>query len=216
MKTKITIPGSIKNYTKTASYAALAFRTNVMSDTIKALSESGAEVKTSDSKRITATIGKLSNKGIIDLKPFFMNSPKAHQKKNGGWYLVIPINMSSRNIQKTSGRKTYDAIRQAFSDLGPNQTGTLSFNGLLSRVDSSLTLPSLVSPKPFGSLTATKSASGTRTSYIAFRTVSDKSAPQSWVINKKNVNQNDSSATLQREVGTLIRQRIRKAQENDT
>lgn len=214
MKVKVNLPESVKNYSKTVDYINQAFRTGIMKDTATTLSKAGADVKV-QSNRISATIGKLSDRGVIDLKPFFRNSSKVKHKKDGGWYMIIPIGISSRNLQQVGGRKTYDKIRDVFSSLGPNETATANFEGLFSRSYSSLskmTLPSLIPASPTGNLTATKSQSGTRTSYVAFRTVSDKSAPQSWVINRKNINQSNSSLTLQREVGVLIRQRIKQGE----
>lgn len=213
MKNNVEIPESLKNYTKTALYLREAYRSGILSDTAKALTASGAQVKI-DSKRLTATIGTLANRGVIDLKPLFRNSPKAKQKKNGGWYLIIPMSISSRDLQKTSGRKTYDAIREAFSSLGPNEEATLNFDGLFSRSYPPDTLSPLVPSAPSGNLTAVKSDSGKRTSYIAYRTVSDKSSPQSWVINRKNVNDNNTSQRLEHEVGVLIRKRMREYRSN--
>lgn len=215
MKVKVNLPDSIKNYTKTTKYITNAFTTGIINDSANALSKAGATVHISNSNRMTATIGKLSNRGVVDLKPLFMNSTKAKRKKNGGWYLVIPISLSSRKLISSSGRKTYDNIRKSFSELSPSSTATLNVEGLFSRDYSSLqnmTLPSLVPPAPSGNITATKSATGKRTTYVAFRTVSDKSSPQSWVINRKNVSQNNSSMTLQKDVASLIRQRIRQSE----
>lgn len=212
MKVNVKIPKSIQNYTQTADYLTQAFRTGIIKDTAQGLSQAGGDVRI-QSGRITATIGKLSDRGVIDLKPFFRNSSKVKRKKNGGWYMVIPIGISSRNLQATSGRKTYDKIREVFSSLGPNETATANFEDLFSHSSTMLqtmTLPSLIPASPTGNLTATKSQSGTRTSYVAYRTVSDRSAPQSWVINRKNINEANSSLTLQHEVGVLIRQRIKQ------
>ena len=111
MKVNVKIPKSIQNYTQTADYLTQAFRTGIIKDTAQGLSQAGGDVRI-QSGRITATIGKLSDRGVIDLKPFFRNSSKVKRKKNGGWYMVIPIGISSRNLQATSGRKTYDKIRE--------------------------------------------------------------------------------------------------------
>lgn len=214
MKIKVTLPENLEHYAKTADYIANAYKTGVMNSSAKALSRSGADVRIT-SGRMEATIGKLTNRGVIDLKPMFMHSSKAKRKKNGGWYLVIPISISSRNLVKTSGRRTYDEIRSAFSDLVPDTSATVNISSLFDRQYSNLqnlTLPSLVPAKPTGNITATKNSTGTRNSYVAFRTVSDKSAPQSWVINRKNVTANNSSKRLQSDVASLIRQRIRQSE----
>ena len=215
MSANIKIPDSLENYARTADYLSKAYTSNVMYETAQTLSRAGAEVHI-NSGRMDATIGKLTNRGVIDLKPFFMHSAKVKKKKNGGWYLVVPISIKTRNLITTSGRKTYDDIRSAFSDLTPGTSSTVNVESLFSKSYSSLqglTLPSLVPARPTGNITATKNSSGTRNSYVAYRTVSDKSSPQSWVINRKNVNMSNSSNRLQSDVASLIRQRIRQSGE---
>lgn len=207
LKVKAVLPDALKNATKTSYYIKQAFLAKAMKDTATTLSKSGATV-TITSKRMEATIGKLANRGVVDLKPFFMRSSKVKRKKNGGWYLVIPMNISSRSIIRTSGRATYDRIVKQFSSLSPGEQSTLNVEGMLQRVQHT-TLPSLVPPAPYSNITAKKHSNG-RNTYTMFRTVSDKSAPTSWVLNRNNVNQNNTSQTLEHEVGVLIRKRIQQ------
>lgn len=213
MKVKVNIPSNIKNYAKTSDYISKAFLGSVIKDSGKALSNAGANVSISGTKRMDATIGKLTNRGVIDLKPFFMRSPHAKKKKDGGWYMVIPISVKSKKIVSSSGNKVYQDIKRGFQSLGNEESSTLSFDGLFKKDYDSLadlTLPSLIPASPSGNITATKSSKGNRNSYVAFRTVSDKSSPQSWVIGRKNVNTSNSSQTLQSDVVNLIRNRIRQ------
>lgn len=205
---KVNIPESIKNSAKTTYYLKQAFLAKEINSTAKTLSKSGANVKV-NSGRMEATIGKLTNRGVIDMKPFFMRSSKVKRKKNGGWYLVIPIKMSSRNIIKTSGRAVYDRVVKSFSDLEPGNMSTLDIKGLLNKQTSVNTISSLQPGKPTENITATKGSSG-RNSYVAFRTVSDKSSPTSWVLGRENVNNYNTSKSLEHEVGVLIRKRIRQ------
>lgn len=214
MKVKITIPDDLKHYAKTSDYVSKAFLGSIISDSSKALAHAGATVSISGNKRMDATIGKLTNRGVIDLKPFFMRSPHAKHKKDGGWYMVIPISVKVKNLVSSSGSKTYEDIRKAFANLGPGESATMSFENLFQKGYnnlSNLTLPSLVPPsRPYTSITATKNRTGSRNAYTAFRTVSDKSSPQSWVIGRKNVNIDNTSSTLQNEVINLIHNRIRQ------
>lgn len=208
IKVKVNLPKSIVNPTQTSHYISQAFVAKSMKDNAVALSKSGATVRIT-SNRMEATLGKLTKRGVIDLKPFFMRSSKVKRKKNGGWYLVIPISMSSRSIIKTSGRATYDRIVQNFKDLAPGSQATMNISGLLQR-NKPDTLPTLLPPKNSNSITATKKPNG-RNSYVMFRTASDKSAPTSWVINRGNVNKDNTSKTLEHEIGVLIRKRIQQS-----
>lgn len=208
VKVRVNIPESIKNSARTTYYLKQAFLAKEINSTAKTLSNSGATVKV-NSGRMEATIGKLTNRGVIDMKPFFMRSSKVKRKKNGGWYLVIPIKMSSRNIIKTSGRAIYDKVVKSFSDLEPGTSSTLNINGLLSKQTPVDTISALQPAKATSNITATKGSSG-RNSYVAFRTVSDKSSPTSWVLGRQNVNDTNTSKSLEHEVGVLVRKRIRQ------
>ena len=208
VKVRVNIPESIKNSSRTTYYIKQAFLAKEINSTAKTLSNSGATVKV-NSGRMEATIGKLTNRGVIDMKPFFMRSSKVKRKKDGGWYLVIPIKMSSKNIIKTSGRAVYDRVVNSFRDLEPGTSSTLNINGLLSKQTPVDTISVLQPAKATGNITATKGSSG-RNSYVAFRTVSDKSSPTSWVLGRKNINDTNTSKSLEHEVGVLVRKRIRQ------
>lgn len=208
VKVKVNIPDSIKNASKTSYYVKQAFLAKSINDNAKVLSKAGGTVNV-NSNRMEVTIGRLSKLGVIDMKPFFMRSSKVKRKKNGGWYLVIPINMSSRGIIKNSGRGVYDRVVKTFSELEPGTSATVNIDGLLKRQYPYETINSLQPQAPSGNLTATKKPNG-RNSYVAFRTVSDKSAPTSWVLNRNNVNNDNTSPNFEHEIGVLIRKRIKQ------
>ncbi len=209
VKVKVNIPDSLKNASKTSYYIKQAFLAKSINDNARVLSKAGGTVRV-NSNRMEVTIGRLSKLGVIDMKPFFMRSSKVKRKKNGGWYLVIPINMSSRGIIKNSGRGVYDRVVKTFSDLEPATSATVNIDGLLKRQYPYDTVNSLQPPAPSGNLTATKKPNG-RNSYVAFRTVSDKSSPTSWVLNRNNVNKDNTSPNFEHEIGILIRKRIKQS-----
>lgn len=208
VKVKVNLPDSLKNAAKTSYYVKQAFLAKSINDNAKVLSKAGANIKV-NSNRMEVTIGRLTKLGVVDMKPFFMRSSKVKRKKNGGWYLVIPISMSSRGIIKNSGRAVYNRIVKSFSDISPNSSATLSIDGLLKRQYPVDTIDSLQPDIPTNNLTATKKPNG-RNTYVAFRTVSDKSSPTSWVLNRNNVNKDNTSANLEHEIGVLIRKRIKQ------
>ena len=208
VKVKVNIPDSLRNASKTSYYIRQAFLAKSINDSAKVMSKAGGSVKV-NSNRMEVTIGRLSKLGVIDMKPFFMRSSKVKRKKNGGWYLVIPINMSSRGIIQNSGRGVYDRVVKTFSDLAPTTSATVNIDGLLKRQYPYDTINLLQPSAPSGNITATKKPNG-RNSYVAFRTVSDKSSPTSWVLNRNNVNKDNTSPNFEHEIGVLIRKRIKQ------
>lgn len=217
MKATITkMPTFLKDPSKASKYVEQAYRGALMQTAQEAVQSQGGVIKTVNSDRMTATIKQLARAGVIDLKPFFKNSPKAKKKKDGGWYMVIPIAMKRREMQKQFGSHgEYNAMKSTFSSLAPGATATINvqevLNGIQSKQASSLSL--IKAPQAqSGNITATKSKSGKRTSYVAFRTVSDRSAPNSWVINKQNVTKDNTSKTFQANIERLMNQRMKQLQ----
>lgn len=217
MKASITrMPNFMKNPKQASRYAEQAFRGTLMQTAQSAVVASGGTVKEVNSNRMTATIKQLSRAGVIDLKPFFKASSKAKKKKNGGWYMVIPISMQRRTMQSEFGSgKAYNEMKSSFSDLAPGATQTLNIAEVLNGVRSNQSLSQSLIKAPTassGNITATKSQTGKRTSYVAFRTVSDRSTPNSWVVGKKNVSEDNTSKTFQDNIKRLMNQRIRQLQ----
>ena len=145
------------------------------------------------------------NRGIIDLKEYFKNSPHVKLKKNGGWYLVIPLTAKTRQMH----RKAYDQLRDLTSELGNGESTTVAIDSLRTGNPKD-TLASLAYTPKSNSVTAFRSQSGTRTGYVQFRTVSDKSAPNSWLLNRGNMTSDNTSKTLQENVRRLMDYKVRQ------
>ena len=47
---------------------------------------------------------------FIDLKPYFARSSKAKHTKDGGWYMVIPIQRGAPELRSAYGRSLWDTI----------------------------------------------------------------------------------------------------------
>lgn len=116
--------------------------------------------------------------GVIDLKKSFEHGAGAKHKKNGGWYTIVPIQYG---VSQMSNR-TYDEVR----DLGKVTTSTTYIDILYGGqplTDDALTSFGITTRVHGGNLTRVTQGA-TRGSYFAFRTVSDKSKPDSWLLLK--------------------------------
>lgn len=185
-------------------YANEAFAAKKFNQVQELVEAGGGEVKSRNSKRMTYTIKRLRNRGVIDMKPFFKASSKAEKKKDGGWYLTVPIAVSTRQIQNKFGRRYYDDVRTKLQNSDSTTVTSDLFKKELSGSSLSYTQKS-------GSITATKqqtdSNGKTRNSYTMFRTVSDKSAPSSWVLGRNNANEEDMSDRMNADVLALMNKR---------
>lgn len=191
-------------------YAENAFGGTLLAEIARDIAqEEGTEVLSVNSHRMTYAIKRMANRGVIDMKPFFARSSKAQKKKDGGWFLVVPIHQTTRGMIKTLGRKTYDNIRDAF---GNSFTQTVQVEGLF---DMKNARQNTISPLDYRPTSTSVSKDARRQSngkvvggYTMFRTVSDKSAPSSWVLNKNNINDDNTSDRLKNDISALINKRI--------
>lgn len=121
----------------------------------------------------TITMRRIGTSGPLDMKPFFRASPKAKRKKNGGWYLVVPIQRKTKDMSN----RLYKDVKNL--DMGNSKVSDYLYEGRKSR-----------KINPFNPREATRSKSitkvkqGNRVGYVSFRTVSDKSPSDSWIINR--------------------------------
>ena len=133
-------------------------------------------------------------KGLIDLKPFFKkNSSPRYDPKNHhkiiGWYKVVPIriktykNAESNDKSNEMSKRMYSkALRDA--PLG-NFYSDYLYDGRQTRLSKVKELN--YEPKS-NSITKLKdNKTNNQTRYIAFRTVSDQSPANSWLLNRSSV-----------------------------
>lgn len=126
---------------------------------------------------------------FIDLKPYFARSPKAKHTKDGGWYMVIPIQNGAPELRSAYGRSLWDTISHT-------NYGETSSQGDVSRlqeklgVSPSATIPELAYKWKSNNVTRVQwGSSGKRGRYIQFRTVSNKSDPNSWIVGRQTLNE---------------------------
>jgi hypothetical protein len=155
-------------------------------------------------KYLKLTEERTEKLGVIDLKPFFARSSKRKMKADGGWYLTIPISYKARQMKKDN-RKMYEQLRAV--DLGGDSQRTVISDYLYDRRRTSDSNLLNYTPK---SSNITKIRTGkNRHDYVAFRTVSDKSPANSWIINRGKVNEKDTSKTFIRNVNRLMKWKMR-------
>lgn len=144
---------------------------------------------------------------FLDLKPFFQRSPKAKQKKNGGWYLVVPIGVKSRQLNQISA-PDYKTLRN--SPVGTTMgIGTMNrFQQVLQGEQQSGLVDQARYQWKSNNVTRQLTASGKRSSYISFRTVSDKSSPNSWIIGRQLASQEnlpvEANSQMQADIKNLF------------
>ncbi|ANY29425.1 hypothetical protein [Bacillus phage PK16] len=152
-------------------------------------------------KYLKLTEERLQKLEVIDLKPYFAKSSKRKTKKDGGWYLTVPIRRKARGMS----RRMYEQLRAV--DIGDSPSQTVVSDYLYDRrrqADASLLN---YTPK---SNTINKMKVGrNRHDYVAFRTVSDKSPVNSWIINRDKVNKDDTSKTFVANVNRLMKWKMK-------
>lgn len=155
-------------------------------------------------KYLQLTQKRMDDLEVIDLKPFFKRSSKTKKKKDGGWYLTVPIKLGGRKT-KAKNRKLYEELRAV--DLGGAESKTIVSDYLYDRRRQSDASMLNYTPR---SNNVTKIRTGkNRHDYVAFRTVSDKSPMSSWILHRDKVNSSDTSKTFIRNVNRLMKWKMK-------
>lgn len=156
-------------------------------------------------KYLEVTEKRLDKLGVIDLKPYFARSSSRKTKKDGGWYIRIPIQVKKKDMS----RRMYDQLRTI--NIAPDNQRTVISDYLYDRRQASDS--NLLNYTPV-SYNITKQKIGKRKhSYVAYRTVSDKSPASSWIVNRKAVNKDDTSKTFIRNVNRLMKWKMKNGWE---
>ncbi len=153
--------------------------------------------------------------GFYDLKTAFARSPKTKQSKAGGWYLKIPISQKAVTFRSAYGRKLWDTISHTqFGSTSGQQANLARFQKILMNSNMNSTpiayqwKSTNVTRVPFGS-------SQKRGSYISFRTVSNRSNSNSWLLNRNSINQaiqnNTDNEQQANQVAQIVSSAIEKA-----
>lgn len=149
---------------------------------------------------------------FFDLKPYFQRSAKVKISKNGGWYLKIPIGHTASQFRSAYGSKAWNQISHV--QFGTTVNPDVNMQRLQKVLSNSggLTSNSLGYQWKSSSITRVPSANGgNRGSYIQFRTVSNRSDPNSWVIGRKSIEQGINNNTDNQQQAEAVAQVINSA-----
>lgn len=152
-------------------------------------------------KYLKLTEERLQKLEVIDLKPYFAKSSKRKTKKDGGWYLTVPIRRKARGMS----RRMYEQLRAV--DIGDSPSKTVVSDYLYDRRRQSDA--SLLNYTPKSNNINKMKVGRNRHDYVAFRTVSDKSPAGSWIINRDKVNKDDTSKTFVANVNRLMKWKMK-------
>ncbi|AHN66555.1 hypothetical protein Bcp1_078 [Bacillus phage Bcp1] len=152
-------------------------------------------------KYLKLTEERLEKLEVIDLKPYFAKSSKRKTKKDGGWYLTVPIRRKARGMS----RRMYEQLRAV--DIGDSTNKTVVSDYLYDRRRQSDA--SLLNYTPKSNNINKMKVGRNRHDYVAFRTVSDKSPASSWIINRDKVNKDDTSKTFVANVNRLMKWKMK-------
>lgn len=196
------IPGLFKEPKKYLDALGSSISNSIINEVGKDSIDEGADSYQVEPNYLSVTAHRVNNLGILDLKPYFESSPFVKTTKDGGWYLRVPI----RRLTSGMSSQLYKEARQI--ELQSNQTmKTAWINSLYSgRQESSIA--SLNYTPVSNNLTRLKNDAGRGTKYIAFRTVSDKSNPASWILNRGQATEDNMSKTLLKNLNRLVNYRL--------
>lgn len=117
-----------------------------------------------------------STGGVIDLKEAFSRGSSARPKKDGGWYTIVPLSYKTSNMS--------NSLYQEAKEMSSTESTTSYIDYLYggnSLSDDSLSEFGITTQTHGGNLTRTPQGA-VRGTYYAFRTVSDKSPADSWLL----------------------------------
>ena len=125
--------------------------------------------------------------GFYDLKTAFARSPKAKTSKSGGWYLVIPISRKAKELRSAYGSNLWNTISHTeFGTTSGQDANIARFQKILMNSDMSNS-PLAYQWKSANVTRVQMGNSTTRGQYINFRTVSDKSNPNSFLVSRSSM-----------------------------
>lgn len=165
----------------------------------QAVQEGATEAEIVGNRYLDVTFSKQrEGNSIIDLKQGFAHGASVHHKKNGGWYTKVPISYHVANMTNNTYSQVHN-LSPAFS----NTTYIKILFGGQPVTDDALTSFGITTKVHGGNLTRINQGA-TRGSYFAFRTVSDKSSPDSWLLVENMAKEQAEDNKKLRRIGEAI------------
>lgn len=148
---------------------------------------------------------------FFDLKPYFEQSAHAKPTKSGGWYLRVPIGNRASEFRRAYGRKQFDIISHIqFGQTAGQDANRARFQKILSNAGGLMGSPLAYQWKSTN-VTRVPYGNGLRGQYISFRTVSNKSDPNSWIISRNSLQDSINNHTNTEEEAKAVAEVISSA-----
>lgn len=200
----------LPNVIKDSSGALNAFSKALVNDVLTSVQDS-AQGSGLSTKRmpnyLILTEERMAKQGVVDLKQSFARSSKRKFDKKGNWYMIVPIRVKRRAISK----RAYNELKNTpLASVGPFTTTATQY--LYDKSPQySPSVPILnYQPKSHNvSIVKQKWGDGFRRNYYAFRTVSAKSPANSWITNRQEVNDDNFSPTMIKNIERLVKYRMK-------
>lgn len=182
---------------------AEAMRNDMYRDVAKGINPDEAEIKRMP-KYLQVTEKRMRNMGVIDLKPYFRKSPHAEQKDDGGWFMRVPI----RRRKSSMSSRNYEELRQ--QDITPQTEKKVYSKYLFDRRQVSEAQNLNYVPRS-NMITKRREVENQQKkhTYTAWRTVSDKSPANSWIVNRQKISESNSSKTMVKNVDRLMKWKMK-------
>lgn len=158
----------------------------------------GAETKIVNNRYLDVNFIKRNTDGVIDLKAGFEKGASAHKKKLGGWYTIVPIRRKVSSLSNSA----YNEVRDLEGIPSSTRYIDILYGGH-SLSDESLSAFGVTTKPTGGNLTRVANGEK-RGSYYAFRTVSDNSAPNSWLLITDMAKQQAEEYEKLKQIGQVI------------
>lgn len=152
---------------------------------------------------------------FVDLKEYFKNSSKVKYKKNGGWYLIIPIQQKASTLKSNAPRSLWNQISSMdYGETGELSDGETNFleQGLSNQQDNVVN-PLSYSWKSSNVTRVAPKSGGKYGHYISFRTVSDKSDPASWIMGRNAFTTDNTNEQQQADIKLYLMKAIKDYQD---
>lgn len=182
-------PDVFNNPTKHVRNVTDAVENQALNQFRYAIDNSGEQVNVKQMPRYLEVTQKQKDRnGYVDLKASFARSPKRKMKKNGGWYLIVPMRL-----------KTSKMSRSMYYQVNKIPT-TKKFNNanLADILQKSNGYQNEIPITQGSNITRVKPKNKRNSTYVMFRTVSDKSPPGSWFSNGRTKKSKTFSENLRR------------------
>lgn len=175
----------------------------------------GADTEIVDNRYLDVTFSKQDEPGgVIDLKEGFSHGSKVRYKRNGGWYTIVPISYKASSLSNAA----YQDARELRDESTSKATATSYIDYLYGgkSINDETLAEFGITTKPHGGNLSRVTQGATRGSYFAFRTVSDKSSQDSWLLLKDTVKAQQEDNIKLRKIGVAIQDAINNFGRNMT